>query len=101
MYDRAMQALYLLAIEPIAECKADLNSYGFRPKRCAADAIAQCFIALGNIHSAKYILEGDIKSCFDQICHKWLLDHVPMDKLILSKWLKAGYVFKQRFFHRV
>lgn len=99
MYDRAMQALYLLAIEPIAECKADLNSYGFRPKRCAADAIAQCFIALGNIHSAKYILEGDIKSCFDQICHQWLLDHVPMDKLILSKWLKAGYVFKQRFFH--
>jgi RNA-directed DNA polymerase len=46
MKDRAMQALYLLALEPIAECTADRNSYGFRPKRSVADAIEQCFIDL-------------------------------------------------------
>ncbi len=60
-----MQALYLLALDPIAETTADPHSYGFRPQRSTADAIEQCFIALGNIHTAQWILEGDIKGCFD------------------------------------
>ena len=47
MKDRAMQALYLLALEPVAECTADRNSYGFRPKRSVADA-KQCFAALSS-----------------------------------------------------
>ena len=63
--DRAMQALYLLALDPVAETTADINSYGFRPQRSTADAIEQCFTALGNLHTAQWILEGDIKSCFD------------------------------------
>jgi hypothetical protein len=46
MKDRAMQALHLLALEPVAETTAD-NSYGFRPKRSTADAIGQCFLVLG------------------------------------------------------
>src|SRR3954469_13764335 len=65
MGDRAMQALYLLALDPIAETTADPNSYGFRPQRSTDDAIEQCFTALGNIHTAQWILEGDIKGCFD------------------------------------
>jgi RNA-directed DNA polymerase len=44
--DRAMQALYLLALDPVAECQADPNSYGFRRERSCADAIAQCFLTL-------------------------------------------------------
>ena len=40
--DRAMEALHLLALEPVAETLADVNSYGFRPKRSTADAIQQC-----------------------------------------------------------
>ena len=47
MKDRAMQALHLLALEPIAETTADKNSYGFRPGRSTADAIGQCFLAAG------------------------------------------------------
>lgn len=43
MRDRAMQALYKLALEPIAETKADRHSYGFRPERAPADAMDQCF----------------------------------------------------------
>jgi hypothetical protein len=39
-------------------------------------------------------LEGDIKSCFDRISHEWLLAHVPMDRAILQKWLKSGYMEK-------
>lgn len=89
---RAMQALYLLALDPVAETTADLNSYGFRPQRSTADAIEQCFTALGNLQTAQWILEGDIKACFDGISHEWLLTHIPMEKAILRKWLKSGYM---------
>ena len=43
-------------------------------------------------HAPAWILEGDIKACFDRISHAWLLTHVPMDKAMLHKWLKAGYM---------
>jgi RNA-directed DNA polymerase len=89
---RAMQALYLLALDPVAETTADPNSYGFRPQRSTADAIEQCFCALGKQQSAQWILEGDIRGCFDAISHEWLLTHIPMEKALLKKWLKAGYM---------
>ena len=66
--DRAMQALHLLGLEPVAETQADRNAYGFRPKRCAADAIGRCFTVLARKPAAQWILEGDIKACFDQTC---------------------------------
>jgi len=94
MRDRAMQALYLLALDPIAETLADPNSYGFRRERSTADAVEQCFTLLAKGKSPQWILEGDIKACFDRIGHDWLLAHIPMDKGILSKWLKAGYIEK-------
>ena len=92
MQDRAMQALYLLALDPIAETHADPNSYGFRTSRAPADAIEQCFIALAKRASPQWILEGDIRACFDELSHDWILAHIPMDKAILHKWLKAGYM---------
>jgi RNA-directed DNA polymerase len=91
MHCRAQQALHLLALEPVAEIMADKNAYGFRPKRSTADALGQCFIALSRGTSAEYVMEGDIKSCFDTISHSWLLQHTPMDKMMLQKWLEAGY----------
>ena len=87
-----MQALHLLALDPIAEFYADKNSYGFRPKRSAADALGACHLALAKKGSSQWILEADIKSCFDKISHDWLRDNIPMDKEILSKWLSAGYL---------
>jgi len=93
MKDRAMQALHLLALDPVAETTADNNSYGFRQERSCADAIEQCFKTLSK-SNPQWILEGDIKSCFDRISHDWLLAHVPMDRAILQKWLKAGYMEK-------
>ena len=92
MKDRAMQALFLLALDPVAETTADPNSYGFRRERSCADAIAQCFVTLATRQSAQWMLEGDIKACFDRIDHDWLLSHVPTDKSILKKWLKSGYM---------
>ncbi|MCI0563929.1 MAG: reverse transcriptase domain-containing protein [Nitrososphaera sp.] len=92
MKDRAMQALYKLALDPIAETTGDPNSYGFRKERSTADAIMQCFIVLSQKNAAQWILEGDIRSCFDEISHDWLLTHTPTEKQILHQWLKAGYI---------
>jgi len=94
MKDRAQQALYLLALDPVVETKADNNSYGFRQQRSCADAMEQCFKTLSRSHHPQWILEGDIKSCFDRISHDWLLTHVPVDRVILQKWLKSGYMDK-------
>ncbi len=98
MKDRAFQALYKLALEPVAETLADPNSYGFRTWRSCADAIAQCFIALAKGKSPTWILEADIRACFDEISHQWLLDNILMDKVVLKKWLKSGYMEKGRLY---
>lgn len=94
MHDRAMQALYSMALEPIAETTGDRNSYGFRRERNAQDAIEQCYIVFARRSSAEWILEADIKSCFDKISHKWLLDNIPMDKKVLQSWLKVGHIYR-------
>ncbi len=98
MTDRAMQALYLLGLDPIAETRADSHSYGFRLERCCADALGQCHEILKGPHGPNWVFEGDIKACIDRISHNWLLDHIPMDKELLRKWLKAGFLEKHVLF---
>ncbi len=92
MYDRAQQALYKLGLAPVAESTADRNSYGFREGRSCADAVACAFNALSKPNSAPWIFEGDIKGCFDNISFQWMSDNIPMDKVVLHKWLRAGYM---------
>ncbi len=92
MIDRAMQALHPLALEPITETTADPNSYGFRPYRASRDAAEQCFKALSRRRSAGWVLDADIASCFDEISKDWLIANIPMDKVILRRWLDAGYM---------
>ena len=98
MTDRAMQTLYKFSLEPIAETYADPNSYGFRIGRSTHDAIEQCFTDLNKGKSPEWILEGDIKGCFDHISHEWLLENIPMNTQILEKWLKCGYVETRKLF---
>lgn len=95
---RAMQALHLLALEPVAETTADLSSYGFRPERSTADAAERCFNVLARKASAQWVLEADIQGCFDQISHDWMLTNLPMDKVMLKKWLKAGFIEQHKLF---
>jgi len=90
--DRAMQALYKLALAPVAETTADGNSYGFRESRSCADAIQAAFNALSKPNSATWVLEADITGCYDNISKEWMLRNIPMDKVVLRKWLDAGYV---------
>lgn len=101
MTDRAMQTLYKFALEPIAETYADPNSYGFRMGRSTHDAIEQCFTSLNKGKSPQWILEGDIKGCFDHISHEWLLETIPMDTQVLAKWLKCGFVETKKLFPTV
>ncbi len=91
MKDRAMQAFFLLALDPMAETLADPNSYGFRKERCPADAIAQCFIILGTqAHgrvdfrraiSGPALTTSAMNGCWRT--SRWR-------RTILQKWLKAG-----------
>ena len=99
MKDRAMQALYALALQPVAETTADTRSFGFRLFKCAQDASAYAFLCLGKKTSSKWILEGDIKGCFDNIAHSWLKNNIPIDRSILSQFLKSGFIFDGTYYH--
>ena len=90
-----MQALWKLALEPVAECSADPNSYGFRPERSTADAIEQCFVTLAKRVSPQWILEGDIRGCLDRTSYCPLVYEVASNKpgcssktLILKPFLR-------------
>ncbi len=98
MHDRAMQALHAMALDPISEATADKVSFGFRRKRSTHDAAEHIFRYLRVKNSAQWILEGDIKGCFDNINHQWMLNNIPMDKTILKQFLKAGFVYRNRLF---
>ncbi len=97
MLDRAMQALYLLALEPVSESTSDPNSYGFRNNRSTADAMSQLFVSLSQKAAAKWVLEADIAGCFDNISHAWLIGNVPMERSVLRKWLTSGLIYQGQF----
>jgi RNA-directed DNA polymerase len=98
MTGRAMQALEALALDPVIESISDKRSFGFRNGRSCQDAMAQLFRMLSRKDAAEWVVEGDIKACFDEIAHGWLLEHIPMDKPMLQQFLKAGYVYKKQLF---
>jgi RNA-directed DNA polymerase len=91
LYDRACQALAKAALEPQWEAKFEANSYGFRPGRSAHDAIGAIF---NNIRAqSKYVLDADIKGCFENIAHEALLEKLhtyPAMRRLIKGWLKAG-----------
>jgi len=93
MRDRAHQALVKLALEPEWEAKFEPNSYGFRPGRSCHDAIEAIWIIIN--HKAKYVLDADLKGCFDNINHETLvkkLNTYPVLRRTIHGWLKAGLV---------
>ena len=92
MLDRAKQAIYAMALIPIAECTADKFSYGFRPYRSTQDARIKLEYTLKDLVTSKevWILDADIKGFFDNISHNWILNNIPIDKKILNEWLKSG-----------
>lgn len=98
MHDRAMQALYALALQPVAETCADKQSFGFRLFRSAQDATQYSFFCLHHPQSAPWILEGDIWGCFDNISHDWLKANIPLEQSVMTQFLRAGFVFEQALY---
>ena len=91
IYDRALQALVKLALEPQWEALFEINSYGFRPGRSCHDAIEAIHISIAQ--KPKYVLDADIAQCFDRINHRVLLDKLqtfPSMRQQIKAWLKAG-----------
>ena len=89
--EKLLQTVVKFLLEAIYEPTFSEASHGFRPQR-------SCHTALEQIRNERYgvrwWVEGDIKGCFDAISHEWLLTHIPMEKAILKKWLKAGFMEK-------
>ena len=93
MYDRALQALVKMAIEPQWEAKFEPNSYGFRPGRSCHDAIDAIFKAIR--YKTKWVLDADISKCFDKIDHTKLLEKLetfPAIRRQIRAWLNAGVI---------
>jgi RNA-directed DNA polymerase len=100
IWDRAHQALWALALMPIAEEISDSASYGFRPFRSTWDAYSQIHLLLSRQKSGvapEWVLDADIEGFFDHLNHGWLLEHIPMEKRILRGWLKAGILVYGKF----
>lgn len=98
MYDRALQALVKLALEPEWEAIFEPNSYGFRPGRSAHDAIEAIFNAIKQ--KPKFVLDTDISKCFDRINHKRLLEKLntfPTFRKQIRAWLNAGVMDGKEF----
>jgi RNA-directed DNA polymerase len=100
MFDRALQALVKLGLEPEWEARFESNSYGFRPGRNAHDAIQAIYIAINK--KAKYVLDADICKCFDKINHEKLLNKLqtfPSLRKQVKAWLKSGVMNGETLFH--
>lgn len=99
MMDRALQALWSLALLPVAEASSDPQSYGFRPYKGCHDAYAQIQTLLGRPKAGgpEWVLDADIKGFFDHLSHDWMLENIPMCRKTLSGWLKAGILREGRF----
>lgn len=95
--DRVMQAVVKAALEPEWEARFEANSYGFRPGRCAMDAIEAIHTTLNRKGSSRWILDADISGCFDDIGHGPLLARLPVFTATIRRWLKAGVVELGRF----
>jgi len=95
--DRVTQGIAKCAIEPVFEAKFEPNSYGFRPAHNAQDAIEDIFICMAK--KKKWVLDADIKGCFDNIDHQMLIDQMDsrVKKYMVKQWLKAGIMDNQEF----
>ncbi|MFR9542618.1 MAG: exodeoxyribonuclease III, partial [Rikenellaceae bacterium] len=99
-YDRAMQTLVRYALEPVAESRADRKSFGFRKGRSTYDANAYILSTMGKSKEPLWVFRGDIKSYYDTISHRWILENIPMKNLI-RKFLKSGMLVNGELFETV
>jgi RNA-directed DNA polymerase len=98
--DRCLQAVVKNALEPEWEAQFECSSYGFRPGRSPHDAIEKIYRLAVPRTRKKWVLDADIRSCFDQISQSHLLETIgqfPARELI-RQWLKAGYMEAEKWY---
>jgi len=98
IFDRAMQSLYLLAIDPVVEYITDKHAYGFRKNRSAQDAIKDIRYNFRLMTTNQWVLKADIHGCFDHISHNYLIEFCPFDKQLITNLLKCGYIYKNKYY---
>lgn len=96
--DRAMQTLYAYALDPVAESWAERKSFAFRKGRSTADLNEYIKLAFAGENAPEWAFVGDVKQCYENISHEWILKHIPVYKPILLSFLKAGYILSGELF---
>lgn len=110
-YDRAMQSLYALSLDPVAESWGDRKSFAFRKGRSALDMNEYIRLAFsetdyngqyspsaGGKNPPEWAFVTDVRQCYEHISHEWILENIPMDHKVLLEFLKAGYMFAGEMF---
>lgn len=97
-FDRAMQCLYSYALDPIAESWGDRKSFAYRKGRSAYDMNEYIKLGLSGSNAPEWVLVADIRRCYENISHEWLLEHIPMPGHVMRQFLSAGYVFGGELF---
>lgn len=97
-YDRAMSVLYGYSLIPVTEAYAERKSFAFRPGRSTQDAHAYVIELIRKEDAPDFVFYGDVKACYANIQHDWLIAHAPMNKQVLSKFLSAGIVYDGELF---
>lgn len=110
-YDRAMETLSAMALDPVAEAWADHKSFAFRRGRTVIDMAH--YVRLMFTHHPLFRSDGsavydsdppewaviaDVHQCYGDISHKWLLLNIPLDQHLLYEFLRAGYLFHGELF---
>lgn len=110
-YDRAMQSLYSMALDPVAESWGDRKSFAFRRGRSALDMNEYIRLAFsetdyngvdnpsaGGVNPPEWAFIADVRQCYEHISHEWILANIPMAEKVLREFLQAGYVFAGELF---
>lgn len=97
-YDRAMQCLYAYALDPIAEAWSDRKSFAYRKGRSSFDLNEYIKQGLSGLDAPEWIFIADVRKCYENISHEWILRNIPMASYMLKQFLKAGYVFAGELF---
>lgn len=102
IFDRCVQQLLVLILEPVIEPFSDSNSYGFRSFKNAHNALGQLEQSLeSRTHQfEKWIFSADIVSFFDEVSNEWLIKNIPLDGVslqVLKSILSAGCFFERKF----
>ncbi len=97
-YDRAMQCLYAFALDPIAESWGDRKSFSYRKGRSFFDLNEYIKKGLSGDDAPTWVFMGDVRKCYENISHGWIVRNIPMASRILWQFLEAGYVFGGELF---